>query len=191
MPRFGVGEPIGTSPRTRGKHSNCASGVGDTRNIPAHAGKTTNIIDFLSEFPEHPRARGENVGKPPPATPSSGTSPRTRGKLTGAWSMTHTMGNIPAHAGKTLHCGQVRYGRPEHPRARGENFLTPLGPLVGGGTSPRTRGKRRNAAIQLDWLRNIPAHAGKTFGSTGFSRTGREHPRARGENGLAKTQHQS
>ena len=70
----------------------------------------------------------------------------------------------------------------EHPRARGENLLDELIPLVRGGTSPRTRGKPVSCAIITQCRGNIPAHAGKTRGCLVVIGKALEHPRARGEN---------
>ena len=72
------------------------------RNIPAHAGKT--ICDFFcgDMGKEHPRARGENDNQSTPVAPDDGTSPRTRGKPVPLPPHGGQVGNIPAHAGKTL-----------------------------------------------------------------------------------------
>ena len=70
----------------------------------------------------------------------------------------------------------------EHPRARGENIQGKAESIVTAGTSPRTRGKRRNSGFWPWPCRNIPAHAGKTLSSLKDKVTSTEHPRARGEN---------
>ena len=133
---------------------------------------------------EHPRARGENRIFGSFAVMSDGTSPRTRGKLLRSIASTESLRNIPAHAGKTIGSRvDIGLGK-EHPRARGENNPNPTLLPHQAGTSPRTRGKRDSIICGIIKRGNIPAHAGKTFGSTGFFRTGREHPRARGENSL-------
>ena len=70
----------GTSPRTRGKPLFERHVTPESRNIPAHAGKTISTSACKSLCSEHPRARGENhptTGSSPALT---GTSPRTRGK---------------------------------------------------------------------------------------------------------------
>ena len=70
----------------------------------------------------------------------------------------------------------------EHPRARGENLAIFGDGSQPQGTSPRTRGKPVFDAQRNRFLRNIPAHAGKTFfRGVGIVGVG-EHPRARGEN---------
>jgi len=71
---------------------------------------------------------------------------------------------------------------PEHPRARGENSWKKPGKNVMRGTSPRTRGKRRQCALNDFTNRNIPAHAGKTRERLFDPFVKGEHPRARGEN---------
>ena len=135
----------GTSPRTRGKHTEAMRTQAQLRNIPAHAGKTDASMDWATVNPEHPRARGENATTPPSGNTATGTSPRTRGKHPAVYPTEIASRNIPAHAGKT---------RLEWSVDR-----------VSLGTSPRTRGKRggSNPRVRLD--RNIPAHAGKTMRS--------------------------
>ncbi len=111
-----------------------------------------------------------------------GTSPRTRGKLRATLLLSPWVRNIPAHAGKTHFTKLVRPPNQEHPRARGENLLDELIPLVRSGTSPRTRGKPLRSGETPGRVRNIPAHAGKTLSRKRSPPEAREHPRARGEN---------
>ena len=72
-------------------------------------------------------------------------------------------GLIPAHAGKT-YFGRVRLlGVRAHPRACGENESL-LGPgFTDAGSSPRMRGKLREAEGLSVSPGLIPAHAGKTY----------------------------
>ena len=72
--------------------------------------------------------------------------------------------------------------RSAHPRSRGENHLLLLLLLLRFGSSPLTRGKRREDRFSCAGLGLIPAHAGKTAGilSSIFFTTA--HPRSRGEN---------
>ena len=134
----------------------------------------------------------------------TGTSPRTRGKLIAAPVPERLDRNIPAHAGKTHYrkptpnaqeehprargenpyLGGEETAREEHPRARGENAMEAKALSNLGGTSPRTRGKLNRALTDATQNRNIPAHAGKTTGRGRHFRRCREHPRARGENGV-------
>ena len=93
--------------------------------------------------PEHPRVRGENDGLGVIPSPSSGTSPRTRGKHWGRNHRRYCGGNIPAYAGKTF----------RHPQRLVQHT----------GTSPRTRGKQEVGSKDRFPVRNIPAYAGKTL----------------------------
>ena len=70
----------GTSPRMRGKQGIMTPVVMPSRNIPAYAGKTRQIIDFNESETEHPRVCGENRGPPTIRPRPFGTSPRMRGK---------------------------------------------------------------------------------------------------------------
>ena len=77
-------------------------------------------------------------------------------------SSSSSVGNIPAHAGKTL------------------GVRPPTAPPLG--TSPRTRGKRPRSSRHCSGTGNIPAHAGKTAAAFLNPSPAAEHPRARGEN---------
>ena len=133
---------LGTSPRTRGKPGRTAQKGLGRRNIPAHAGKTLDCGAEHNSGREHPRARGENFDGSKVDWEVEGTSPRTRGKLTGVAMVPFPAWNIPAHAGKTPRAPPGRSHCWEHPRARGENVRSYIFGVLGVGTSPRTRGKR-------------------------------------------------
>ena len=131
----------GSSPLTRGKHSESLRDALVNRLIPAHAGKT--------------RAGGRPGVRRP--------APLTRGKqLESFLAITHVR-LIPAHAGKTHAMARSRRDRPAHPRSRGENALLGTPTPVALGSSPLTRGKPRAPVGQALTARLIPAHAGKTL----------------------------
>jgi len=111
-----------------------------------------------------------------------GTSPRTRGKPLLPQPRLQHARNIPAHAGKTQGVGEPLKVNEEHPRARGENAMRAWGSAAPCGTSPRTRGKLVCDPFAGSGAGNIPAHAGKTMGSSISKSVRGEHPRARGEN---------
>ena len=92
------------------------------------------------------------------------------------------VGNIPAHAGKTVLPAHYPTPHQEHPRARGENSTSSKNLAVAHGTSPRTRGKLEEDVTTDDYVGNIPAHAGKTNKRFKIEFIWEEHPRARGEN---------
>ena len=93
--------PPGTSPRMRGKLWPGHFGRPGSRNIPAHAGKTSVLMPIFSWNWEHPRACGENIKMSDEKIQEAGTSPRMRGKLPESGAPPPPRGNIPAHAGKT------------------------------------------------------------------------------------------
>ena len=172
----------GTSPRTRGKHPPLIIYQRNRRNIPAHAGKTSSRVVTRVVREEHPRARGENLTQFKRLSAMVGTSPRTRGKLCYPAGKPDDTGNIPAHAGKTRKIAILAADIEEHPRARGENQNASPDIPATAGTSPRTRGKPELTDITQTGMRNIPAHAGKTFHYRVVPAENQEHPRARGEN---------
>ena len=91
----------GSSPLTRGKQRGRRLGRDELGLIPAHAGKTPRALTDLQAAGAHPRSRGENLGEWHPVGIGLGSSPLTRGKLTGRDSDVPGRGLIPAHAGKT------------------------------------------------------------------------------------------
>ena len=91
----------GTSPRMRGKRYPRGVKRLEARNIPAYAGKTSNIIGRRSGAAEHPRVCGENERKKEIMPLDVGTSPRMRGKPLGSLGFIKPDRNIPAYAGKT------------------------------------------------------------------------------------------
>ena len=111
-----------------------------------------------------------------------GSSPLTRGKRERRRGSGARSGLIPAHAGKTRRCAWTCHRSWAHPRSRGENVQGRSTALMGVGSSPLTRGKRRPECLRarLDGL--IPAHAGKTPRARFPRGQAGAHPRSRGEN---------
>ena len=172
---------VGSSPLTRGKHLATDTLPGDSGLIPAHAGKTAPRATLAFRARAHPRSRGENLQGLIICARSCGSSPLTRGKLSGGGRAYRPGGLIPAHAGKTgggrayrpgglipAHAGKTGGGgvsaaqRPAHPRSRGENASRDAHNSEPTGSSPLTRGKRACRRRRFPPERLIPAHAGKT-----------------------------
>ena len=130
----------------------------------------------------HPRACGENGTTGSGLFLFRGSSPRMRGKQHLRIRDQLSNGLIPAHAGKTDRPAFSAVAAGAHPRACGENRVSPRSTAAGTGSSPRMRGK------QVDFVRPaapaglIPAHAGKTSGFRVSVGPSRAHPRACGEN---------
>ena len=85
--------------------------------------------------------RGENEVTAYRVADDLGTSPRARGKHAPNEVDFFRGGNIPACAGKTQEDYSCYVLRQEHPRVRGENVPLLFLVYMGGGTSPRARGK--------------------------------------------------
>ena len=172
----------GSSPLTRGKLSLLGVVLRSVGLIPAHAGKTLITSAANSTVRAHPRSRGENGDWETFVHRDAGSSPLTRGKLSGAAMDTQCTGLIPAHAGKT----PVRGGLPctprAHPRSRGENTRYWCVTSRRGGSSPLTRGKHTQASQRRAYPGLIPAHAGKTIAVNASVVVAGAHPRSRGEN---------
>ena len=173
---------MGSSPLTRGKlrpgiRSRPVHGL-----IPAHAGKTSIGCVPLTIPWAHPRSRGENPGHTVVRAGLVGSSPLTRGKLTGVSMCVFRAGLIPAHAGKTGPPARPRGQRGAHPRSRGENHPRARAPCRSWGSSPLTRGKPRRILRHVGRTGLIPAHAGKTSRRRRETTLSTAHPRSRGEN---------
>ena len=172
----------GSSPLTRGKPRLFLRTHLVGRLIPAHAGKTQSPHWCAGLTKAHPRSRGENVQSSDSPSRALGSSPLTRGKPRSPRYSTATARLIPAHAGKTQPPGLLPAARPAHPRSRGENG--PAGRPVPAtrGSSPLTRGKRRQMHLVHVIRGLIPAHAGKTRPPWPGGHGSPAHPRSRGEN---------
>ena len=74
----------------------------------------------------------------------------------------------------------------DHPRSRGENFFLEIPGKGHFGSSPLARGKPPGRRAFVCAPRIIPARAGKTSGFAVRTSAHTDHPRSRGENGLAQ-----
>ena len=91
----------GSSPLTRGKPWSASARTLTRWLIPAHAGKTGDLLRPFDDRQAHPRSRGENPPYTGVALCRPGSSPLTRGKLPVTTVTKARAGLIPAHAGKT------------------------------------------------------------------------------------------
>ena len=172
----------GSSPLTRGKLVTATISILKLRLIPAHAGTTVSVRGGGWVAGAHPRSRGENFPASWSMLVPPGSSPLTRGKLTGTFAVREPVGLIPAHAGKTPCARRPRASRRAHPRSRGENTIAFDREKAARGSSPLTRGKPCEG-LGTDLSRGlIPAHAGKTCAFRLWGPSPRAHPRSRGEN---------
>ena len=113
---------VGSSPLTRGKRGRSRRPQDKGWLIPAHAGKTEDVVGVCADC--------------------AGSSPLTRGKHLDIRRAVGAHGLIPAHAGKTTLWSTPGRCAGAHPRSRGENLPDARDNGGDAGSSPLTRGKR-------------------------------------------------
>ena len=151
----------GSPPHARGRHP-ISIAIGECDGItPACAGKTRDAIHWTMRWPDHPRMRGEDVGRQRRPKRLPGSPPHARGRLLTVYPTGEFGG--------------------DHPRMRGEDSARPAGKLRGLGSPPHARGRLRHALPHLATLGITPACAGKTFQLDQWQAGDRDHPRMRGE----------
>jgi len=114
----------GSSPHTRGAHDGGWKSPNIARIIPAYAGSTGGLRRDRGVHGDHPRIRGEHQSERGKGRGRSGSSPHTRGARVIVVSLWDAMGIIPAYAGSTRARRCTGPVRGDHPRIRGEHFLT-------------------------------------------------------------------
>ena len=152
----------GSSPLTRGAPFPLVPQPPPGGLIPAHAGSTYEASLAHAEKRAHPRSRGEHRHRHPRRGSVRGSSPLTRGALTGTGRRTSAWRLIPAHAGSTVQDPNHFQAIAAHPRSRGEHPGGAEHPADQAGSSPLTRGAQvwHDAAVGVLGL--IPAHAAST-----------------------------
>ena len=152
----------GSSPHTRGLRRLVSSTIRTSRIIPAHAGFTHHPTGPDDHHRDHPRTRGVYVGGLAGVLDDDGSSPHTRGLLSGHLPPENKERIIPAHAGFTPVVYDDKLRVADHPRTRGVYVTAGMSPGSVAGSSPHTRGLRCNSNRSNSVVRIIPAHAGFT-----------------------------
>ena len=148
--------------------------------IPAHAGFTVRRTGWRGRLKDHPRTRGVYQVSRYERSSSEGSSPHTRGLLTGESRLRGLRGIIPAHAGFTSVSSSPLSLTWDHPRTRGVYRARTADPYPDAGSSPHTRGLLPRIHLDIVVLRIIPAHAGFTHHHTARRPRNPDHPRTRG-----------
>ena len=156
-PRFGS-SPHTRGARARGRGRRAGAGI-----IPAYAGSTTAAAAKQTPRRDHPRIRGEHANALVAASRALGSSPHTRGAHQAGISQSIGCGIIPAYAGSTPRPGAGQSPAADHPRIRGEHEGLADELLAFAGSSPHTRGARREPTRRKSQTRIIPAYAGSTM----------------------------
>ena len=152
----------GSSPHTRGAHHQRRRVGPDEGIIPAYAGSTIRPPSRSRRRGDHPRIRGEHSWPVDVGGAEGGSSPHTRGAPTFSAMLSPPLGIIPAYAGSTRHAVLRNSTFRDHPRIRGEHFLSFFRDARLLGSSPHTRGAPKSTESDTIAFRIIPAYAGST-----------------------------
>ena len=171
----------GSSPHTRGAPRRRPARLRRPGIIPAYAGSTGQATRASGAGKDHPRIRGEHSPSPTSPSAPAGSSPHTRGALSGGLTRPTGKRIIPAYAGSTTSSGSSSDRAADHPRIRGEHRQHARVQLAGDGSSPHTRGARRRPLGPPAPARIIPAYAGSTCSGRRRHPSYADHPRIRGE----------
>ena len=148
--------------------------------IPALAGEPTSRVRPREPKRDYPRARGGTPVFWLPSRRVQGLSPRSRGNLGQAFSLSDFMGTIPALAGEPDYYAGGFHLKRDYPRARGGTVFKESRSDFLPGLSPRSRGNLFNNIMNCQVAGTIPALAGEPLcWRTSFRRIG-DYPRARG-----------
>ncbi len=153
----------GGSPRVRGRPHRAHDAVDGLGWIPAGAGETLGLADIEDGHWVDPRGCGGDRVIRRCDRPTSGGSPRVRGRLRRPVDLSPRPGWIPAGAGETATCSAAAPARGVDPRGCGGDAGPPPKPSDAGGGSPRVRGRRRGTEPALAFRGWIPAGAGETW----------------------------
>ena len=152
-----------------------------SRLIPARAGNTDVLADFVFGNAAHPRSRGEHFPSVVFLWGTCGSSPLARGTRNLRLVAMSSRRLIPARAGNTIGAGGGWQWRAAHPRSRGEHRPCRWIRSSTCGSSPLARGTLQAARCTHDSSRLIPARAGNTTKEVNMSCCMPAHPRSRGE----------
>ena len=151
------------------------------RIIPALAGNTLRWHWRDRRSGDHPRSRGEYPVALFPREMGSGSSPLSRGILSGHLARCGVVWIIPALAGNTNSRLSSVSTAADHPRSRGEYDIRGYPDGVHSGSSPLSRGILYHHWMPRKLRRIIPALAGNTPTISIRSYVAWDHPRSRGE----------
>ena len=110
-----------------------------------------------------------------------GSPPLARGKEKAKQQKRIIQRITPACAGKSRYNFYCSFAYGDHPRLRGEKHLCPQRNANSLGSPPLARGKVRKLENQSETARITPACAGKRHKYNLRKRSGKDHPRLRGE----------
>ena len=117
--------PVGSPPHTRGQGVGRREDHGGGRITPAHAGTRPCGARPLWCPTDHPRTRGDKKDSYSLFIPPIGSPPHTRGQVTFKGLEEYELWITPAHAGTSQRHGIWGKIPKDHPRTRGDKYLSP------------------------------------------------------------------
>ena len=171
----------GSPPRARGRPGEadlCRGGRGLT---PACAGTSSGPLCNGSMTRAHPRVRGDVTSTRTGRRSRMGSPPRARGRRPRFSAARSPPGLTPACAGTSPTSPGRATGCWAHPRVRGDVVILGESGLLGQGSPPRARGRRRPVHLGDVAQGLTPACAGTSTRTPTDRRTARAHPRVRGD----------
>ena len=172
---------MGSSPLARGPRDGASWLKLRHGLIPARAGTTNTSGNRARRGGAHPRSRGDHTRIVTLHALATGSSPLARGPLNRLLHNIDEAGLIPARAGTTSVLNAAFKELGAHPRSRGDHPLKKSVNALMTGSSPLARGPLVANLVAPLLLGLIPARAGTTAESGGFSSFGGAHPRSRGD----------
>ena len=157
------GQRVGSSPLSRGIHLRDPKVLGGNRIIPALAGNTLGRSQSNLGRRDHPRSRGEYISTSLAEDYRAGSSPLSRGIPPRAGEHQPLLRIIPALVGKTPTKLAAPPSAQDHPRSRGEYYGLGFSTRSPEGSSPLSRGIRRQQWRGGQSVGIIPALAGNTL----------------------------
>ena len=176
----------GSSPRKRGTGMPRLLRKLKVRFIPAQAGNSRGARGEGHRSAVHPRASGEQGVMNAKFVVASGSSPRKRGTVRAANLPDLDRRFIPAQAGNSAGSGRTAACTAVHPRASGEQSELRSLRRSSRGSSPRKRGTGAEVVFGAEPPRFIPAQAGNRWSRHQARSLPPVHPRASGEQILAR-----
>ncbi len=177
----------GSPPPARGTANRMVGTEGVSGITPACAGNRHDRRTQTQAGWDHPRLRGEQRARWPPASRPSGSPPPARGTVRHRRPRRELPGITPACAGNSPSPRCWGWEPRDHPRLRGEQQVDNRPARRIGGSPPPARGTATTRRDRKLSARITPACAGNRSGPAGATSRRRDHPRLRGEQQTVNT----
>ena len=171
----------GSSPRAGRRPAAVRARPGVGRLIPASGETTTGEPNQYGSSAAHPRERGDDIVKALVGMGPDGSSPRAGRRLVGICRECPRVRLIPASGETTASGSMVTRPGAAHPRERGDDSASAMGPASANGSSPRAGRRLRGAGARFRARRLIPASGETTPRAARCAPRARAHPRERGD----------